>query len=79
MLFPNLQSADFRFFIDTGNVWGVDYSSAVDQSNSIRSSTGLAIDWYTPMGPLNFSLAQPITQESSDQTETFQFNIGTTF
>jgi len=42
-------------------------------------SAGLSIDWYTPVGPLNFSLTQPLSKASSDKTETFRFNIGTTF
>ena len=29
-----------RYFIDAANIWGVDYSSSVDQSNEIRASTG---------------------------------------
>ena len=37
------------------------------------------IDWMTVVGPMNFSLAQPLTKSSSDITETFRFNIGTTF
>jgi outer membrane protein insertion porin family len=40
---------------------------------------GVAVDLLTPIGPLNFSLAQPITKSSSDKTETFRFNLGTTF
>jgi outer membrane protein insertion porin family len=46
---------------------------------SIRSSLGLALDWYSPIGPLNFSLAYPVTKEDSDKEETFRFNLGTTF
>ena len=61
------------------NVWGVDYNSAIDDSNSIRSSTGIGLDWITPIGPLSFSLSQPLTKKSSDKTETFRFNLGTTF
>ena len=75
----NLEDLDFSFFIDAGNVWGVDYDSSLDNNNKIRSSTGLAVDWFTPVGPLNFSLSQPITKSSSDTTETFRFDIGTTF
>ena len=37
------------------------------------------IDYYSPIGPLSFSFAQPITKNSSDITETFRFNIGTSF
>ena len=53
--------------------------SAVDESNKIRSSTGFGLDWITPIGPLSFSLTQPITKKSTDVTESFRFNLGTTF
>ena len=79
MIFSNVQNVDVRYFLDTANLWGVDYSSAVDQSNTIRASTGVVVDWFTPIGPLNFSLAQDISKADDDKTETFQFNIGTTF
>ena len=78
-LFPESQNTDFRIFFDSASLWGVDYSSDVNDTKKIRSSAGVAIDWYTPVGPLSFSLAQPITEESTDQTETFRFNLGTTF
>ena len=65
-------------FADIGNVWGVDYNSSLDNSE-IRSSVGLGLDWLTPIGPLSFSLAHPISKEDTDITETFRFNIGTTF
>tara|TARA_B100000686_G_scaffold68521_1_gene74207 strand:- start:376 stop:2604 length:2229 start_codon:yes stop_codon:yes gene_type:complete len=74
----NLQQVDFQVFVDAANVWGVDYDSSLDNS-TIRSSTGLSVDWYTPIGPLNFSVTQPLSKASSDKTETFRFNIGTTF
>ena len=78
-LFPNSQSFDFVFFIDAASIWGVDYDSSIDSDLSIRSSLGFGIDWLTVVGPLNFSIAQPITKENSDITETFRFNLGTTF
>ena len=78
-MFKNLQSTDFKFFIDSANVWGVDYSDNTDGGSKIRTSTGLSVDWYTPIGPLNFSLSQPITKHHSDITESFRFNLGTTF
>ncbi len=79
MFLQSLETIDMRFFLDAANVWGVDYRDNYDDSNKIRSSTGLTIDWFTPIGPLNLSLAQPITKVSTDTTETFQFNLGTTF
>ena len=78
-LFPNAQNFDFLFFIDAANLWGVDYDSSIETSNNVRSSVGLSVDWMTVVGPLNFSFAQPITKSNTDVTETFRFNLGTTF
>ena len=78
-IIPTVQNADFSIFLDAGNVWGVDYSSTVAESNTIRSSTGVGIDWHTPIGPLSFSLATPLSKASTDKTESFRFNLGTTF
>ena len=72
------KTSNFSIFLDTANLWGVDYDSSLDKSK-IRSSTGVAIDWFTPIGPLSFSLAAPITKADSDETESFRFKIGTTF
>jgi len=77
-LLPELESIDFNIFLDAGNVWGVDYNDSLDNSK-IRSSTGLSIDWLTPVGPLNFVFAQPITKSSTDVEQSFKFDIGTTF
>ena len=76
---PTLENIDFNLFFDAANVWGVDYSSQINNSNAIRTSTGIGIDWFTPIGPLSFSLAQPLTFKDSDKTETFRFSLGTTF
>ena len=78
-LFPTLDKADFTFFFDVANIWHVDYSESVDGGSAIRSATGIALDVASPMGPLSFSIAYPITQHENDQTESFRFNIGTTF
>ena len=78
-LLQNFENIDLKYFIDVGNVWGVDYSDIVDDSNTIRSSTGLAINWFTPIGPMNFSVVQNLSKASTDKTESFQFNIGTSF
>ncbi len=74
-----LESMDLKVFLDVGNVWGVDYSSAIDDSNKIRSSSGVALEILSPIGPLSFSFAEAITKASTDKTETFRFQLGTTF
>ena len=77
-ILPNAQNIDVISFLDMANLWGVDDNSLNDGSE-IRSSVGVAIDWYTVVGPLSFSFAAPITKSSTDKTETFRFNLGTTF
>ncbi len=78
-LFPNAQNLDVSFFFDAANLWGVDYDSSLDVNNKIRSSVGIGVDWFTIIGPLNFSLSETLTKEDTDVTESFRFNIGTTF
>ncbi len=77
ILFEN-DNIDLNFFIDLANVWKVDYDSSID-SNKIRSATGVAVNWYSTIGPLTFSYAIPISEAESDITEKFRFQIGTSF
>ena len=79
MILENVQSVDIVLFADAANIWGVDYDSSLDDSNKIRSSVGIALDWFSVIGPMSFSLAQPITKGPDDISETFRFNIGTSF
>ena len=78
-VFQSFETIDFNIFYDAANIWGVDYNSSLNDSSALRSATGIAIDWYTPVGPFNFSFSQHITKKSSDKTESFRFNLGTTF
>ena len=77
-ILPNAQNIEVISFLDMANLWGVD-DNILDDGNKLRSSVGLGIDWFTPIGPLNFSLSHPVTKSSTDKTETFRFNLGTTF
>ena len=77
-LFPNAQNVDFVTFLDLANLWGVD-DKTLDDGSELRSSIGIGVEWFTPVGPLSFSLAAPISKSSTDKTETFRFNLGTTF
>ena len=78
-IFESWQEADIKYFYDAANVWGTDYRNREDDSNKIRTSTGVAIDWFTPIGPLTLSWAKAITKKSTDKTESIRFNIGTSF
>jgi len=76
--FNEFENLDLNLFVDVANLWHVDYDSSLD-SDKIRSSTGVAVDWFTAIGPLSFSYAIPITDATSDKTESFRFQIGTSF
>jgi len=78
-LLPESYKTDIGLYLDTANVWGVDYSDSLDDSNKIRSSVGIAANVFTPVGPLSWTLSQAITKASTDVKETFNFNIGTSF
>ncbi len=77
LLFEN-ENIDFNLFLDFANVWEVDYNSSLD-SNKVRSSTGLAVNWFSAIGPLTFSYAIPLSEADTDITERFRFQIGTSF
>ena len=76
---PSLQNTNFSVFFDAANIWGIDYSSTLSDGSKIRSSIGIAVDFYTPIGPLNFSLSEVISKNINDTEEAFRFNLGTTF
>ena len=78
-LLPESFKTDFNLFLDTASIWGVDYSSSLDETNSIRSSVGIGANVYTPVGPLSFVLAQSLSKSTNDVTETFNFQLGTSF
>ena len=77
IIFEN-ENIDLNLFLDLGNVWNVDYNSSLD-SNKIRSSTGIAVNWFSTIGPLTFSYAIPLSEADTDITENFRFQIGTSF
>ena len=78
-ILPNSQDTDFSIFVDVANLWGVDYDSSLNDSGKIRSSIGIGLDWFTAIGPLSFTFAQPLSKDSKDITQEFSFNLGTTF
>ena len=78
-IFQNFQNLDAVMFFDAGSLWGVDYDSSLDDEGKLRSSIGIGVDWFTVIGPLNFTLSEVITKEDNDIKEGFRFNLGTTF
>jgi len=64
-------------FFDAGQVYGNGYS--LSDVGGMRYSTGLSLAWSSPLGPLKFSLAQPLSKKEGDQTQRLQFQMGTLF
>jgi len=78
-LLPERTETDISLFMDIANLWHVDYSNAVNDSDKIRSSIGIASNVYTPIGPLSFVIAQNLSKADTDETQSFNFQIGTSF
>jgi len=63
-------------FFDVGNVWG---PGEKIKGSDLRASTGLAVSWDSPVGPLRFSFGAPIKSKTDDKIERFQFQLGKIF
>ena len=61
-------------FFDIGNVYDTE-----KDFEPLRYSTGLALVWFSPVGPFTMSLARPLKTLEGDETQSFQFTIGTSF
>jgi outer membrane protein insertion porin family len=75
-------------FMDAGNVyntyhmateWNAAQQPTSPSLNNIRYSIGAGIEWVSPLGPLGFSLAAPLNKKAGDDTQIFQFTLGTFF
>jgi len=83
LIFPVPFAADSRsmrtsLFVDAGNVFDTrrDFDPAL---NEIRTSVGVSFQWITAIGPLGFSLAEPLNEKEGDDTRRFQFSLGQEF
>jgi outer membrane protein insertion porin family len=65
----------FTFF-DYGNVFAEGQPYKLGE---MRYSTGFGLSWLSPIGPLKISMGFPIKRKAQDQTQRFQFQIGTAF
>jgi outer membrane protein insertion porin family len=63
-------------FTDIGRAFGEDEKVSVE---ALRASAGVGLSWISPMGPLRFSYATPIRQQTGDKIQRLQFQIGTSF
>jgi outer membrane protein insertion porin family len=71
-----LKSFRLSAFTDFGNVYDVDEDF---DAGLLRYSAGLSAIWVSPFGAMTFSIAAPLNKEDGDDTEAFQFSLGSTF
>ena len=76
---PEKWKTSSSIFLDTGSLWGTDFTGANNDNHDFRSSIGIGITWSSPLGPLSLSYAEPIIKNSVDTIETFTFKIGNVF
>lgn len=81
-------------FVDAGNIWDTEFDyenlsqldnlSAIDlidysDASLYRLSSGVSLQWLSPMGPMIFSFARALKKREGDRVDIFSFNVGTTF
>jgi outer membrane protein insertion porin family len=77
-------------FFDIGSLWNVKVNPAViplsEQISRIvgnsakpRMAFGIGVSWNSPFGPFRIDISKPLNKQPGDITETFQFNVGTSF
>lgn len=69
------RSVRLSTFIDAGAVFGLGLTG----SDSLRYSTGVAVTWVSPVGPLKISVAVPLNKQPTDKLQIFQFTLGSLF
>lgn len=79
-LFPKLFSKSrgtrLSAFLDFGNV----YATPSDfDAGELRASTGIALQWQAPVGPISISYSLPLRNEENDRVERLQFSFGQQF
>ena len=75
---PDSWGTKSNIFFDAANVWGTDFSGALD-NNKIKSSFGVGAEWVSPLGPLSVTYSVPVSKDSTDSIENFTFRIGGIF
>jgi outer membrane protein insertion porin family len=98
-IFPKEIGIKLATYVDAGSLWdykgptswsqtGETLTVGLDSASDIRSSIGVGLIWDSPLGPLRFDLAYPLTKYCAtapggtsvcDRTQIFRFSGGTKF
>ena len=74
------------WFVDMGNIYDTYTLTTVvgpqptgPNFSNLRYSTGVSLEWLSPMGLIGVSLAEPLNKKTGDDTSIFNFSLGGTF
>ena len=70
------KSMRLSVFVDAGMVYGPNENMDL---GALRYSTGVAFNWFSPIGPISISYAFPLNEEPGDKPESVQFTLGQAF
>jgi len=75
------KSTRMGVFFDAGAVRNktADGTILLDNDQSFRFSAGLSAFWISPFGPLKFAFAKALNPSPQDKTQSFQFQVGSSF
>jgi outer membrane protein insertion porin family len=81
LLFPiealgSAESFRLGLYLDAGSVFA---DTGSFDEKELRMSVGLSAKWFTVIGPIELSYAEPINDEPGDETKNFQFSLGAPF
>jgi outer membrane protein insertion porin family len=74
--FPGVENGNDKrlsIFLDSGQVLG---GSEDFEVGDIRTSLGVGFHWFSPVGPISLTYAQPLNDESGDDVKKVQFTLG---
>lgn len=69
--------ARMGLFVDAGNVFDTEKESV--DLNELRYTTGASLVWMSPVGAMTFAYSWPLNEQDGDETERFQFSLGTVY
>ena len=69
------RSMRFSTFLDFGSLWG---AGETFRDSGVRVSGGVGVNWSSPLGPMRFAFGFPLKKKQGDESQSFQFTIGTT-
>ena len=74
-----LNNSDFPIFFNLFNDYGLLWENKTKPTNSddsLRSSVGFGIRYYSPIGPIGFTWGFPLMDEEYDIKRMFLFSVG---